>query len=78
MARSQLWQYFKDKGITQAEIAQKTGFTLIYINGMLNGRYPLSAGLTLAILQAYPETARFLMPGFVVEITTPAMESTTA
>lgn len=65
--RQALWQYLKDNGITQEEAARATGYTLNYINSVLNGRAPLNAAVREAFMLVYPDTAAFLLPRPIVE-----------
>ena len=63
MARSQLWQYLKDNGITQEQAARALGYTTNYTSGVLVGRHRLTRAVKMAFLEVYPETAVFLLPG---------------
>ena len=62
MSAAQLYQYFKDEGITPMEVAKKTGYQYNYIIAILNGRRELSDSARLRICRAYPNTAHFLVP----------------
>lgn len=62
MSRSQLWQYLKDNGITQEEAAERLGYNLNYLNGVLVGRRALTDGVRFRFVECYPETAVFLLP----------------
>lgn len=68
---AQLWQYLKDNGITQAEAAHKMGYTVNYLNNILNGNMPLTRSAKMAFIQTYPKTAAFLLP----QLTCPTQES---
>lgn len=61
MARSQLWQWLKDNGISQEQAARSVGFTVNYVNSMLRGHAPLSDSARLRFIEAYPETVAFLL-----------------
>ena len=61
MIGSQLYQFFKDKGVTPQEIAIQTGYSYGYIIELLRGTEPLTDGAKFRILDAYPETALFLL-----------------
>jgi len=61
MLEAQLWQFFKDEGITRQEMADKTGLAIGYIYNLLKGFDPLSASAKYKILSAFPETAMFLL-----------------
>ena len=63
MARSQLWQFLKDRGITQEQAAHALGYTTNYTSGVLTGRHRLTRAVKMAFLETYPETAAFLLPG---------------
>ena len=65
MARAQLWQYLKDAGITQEQAARRLGYTLNYLNSVLTGRKPLTPAVKMRFIEEFPETAEFLLPGFM-------------
>lgn len=62
MVRIQLWQWLKDKGITQEQAAHAMGYTLNYTNAVLTGREPLTRAIKMAFIETFPETANFLLP----------------
>ena len=61
MTRAQLFQYFKENGITMEEIAEKTGYSTLYLTNMFYGNDRLNDRMRYKILVAYPETAAFLL-----------------
>jgi len=61
MSNADLYQYFKDNGIALEEIGQKTGYSLMYLLHMLQGLEPLTDSARFKFIQAYPETASFLL-----------------
>lgn len=58
---AQLWQFFKDGGITVEDIAEKTGYTLVYIVNLMQGRAPVGDRAKFRIVKAFPDTAAFLL-----------------
>jgi len=62
MTEAQLWQFFKDAGVTRQEIAAATGLKLGYIYNLLNGSDPLTPSAKFKIMMAYPATQAFLLP----------------
>lgn len=67
MKNIQLRQWLKDNGVTQEEAARATGYTVNYVNAVVNGRYPLSGDAILKFVEVYPATAVFLLPQPVVK-----------
>ena len=61
MARAQLYQYFKDQGISPQQVADATGYTYNYVIELLRGTEPLTDAARFRFLKAYPPTARFLL-----------------
>jgi transcriptional regulator with XRE-family HTH domain len=61
MNNAQLYQHFKDNGITLEEIAEKTGYSLMYLLNMLQGHEPLTDSARFKFIRAYPKTAAFLV-----------------
>lgn len=72
MANAQLYQYFKDGGHTLSEVAHKTRYEYTYIVALLNGTKPLTDAARLRFVEAFPETARFLLPQAVINELTKA------
>ena len=64
--RAALWQWLKDAGITQEEAARACGYTVNYVNAVLNGREELTPGFRLRVMAVFPATAQFLLPAEVV------------
>lgn len=62
MTRAQLFQYFKDSGITMEEVAEKTGYSTLYLTNIFYGNDRLNDRMRFKILRAYPDTAAFLLP----------------
>ena len=58
---AQLWQFLKDEGITLDEVSQKTGYSLMYLLNMLKGHEVLNDKAKFRFIQAFPETANFLL-----------------
>ena len=63
MENSILFQWFKDEGIPIDEIAEKTGYNLVYLYNMFKGHEPLNAKAKFRIMEAYPGTQELLLNG---------------
>ena len=61
MTRAQLFQFFKDNGITTEELAEKTGYAPLYIANVLYGSAVLNDRMRFRIMQVFPATADFLL-----------------
>jgi len=57
----QLKQYFKDRGIRPAEVAESLGYAYTYVINMLNGDRHISDSARMRFVEGYPETAAFLL-----------------
>jgi transcriptional regulator with XRE-family HTH domain len=62
MANAQLYAYLKDQGFTLADIAERTGYNYTYLSEMLSGREKLSDAARFRFIEAFPDTAQFLLP----------------
>ena len=62
MARAQLYQYFKDKGLTLRDVSERTGYHYTYVSDLVNGSTPLTDSARFRFIKAYPETSLFLLP----------------
>ena len=71
MLQAQLYQYFKDQGITLVDIAAKTGYHYTYVSELMTGSTPLSASARLRFATAFPETAKFLLPELMAAVACP-------
>jgi len=58
---AELWMYFKNSGIPLEEISDKIGYSLGHLFNIMQGYKPLADGAKFKIIQAYPETAAFLI-----------------
>lgn len=58
---AQLWQFFKDAGITLEDIADKTGYALGYLVNLMQGRVPVGDRAKFRLIRAFPETAALLL-----------------
>ena len=65
MANAQLYQFFKDNGITLKEVAERTEYHYTYVSELLNGLTPLTDSARFRFVTAFPETALFLLPDSV-------------
>ena len=68
MSQSQLWQFFKDQGISLADIAQKTGYHYTYVSELLTGSTPLTESAKLRFVRAFPATIPFLLPELIAAV----------
>ena len=69
MARAQLYQWFKDNGISLREIAAATGYHYTYVSELLTGATPLTDGARMRFVETFPETAIFLLDASVLSAT---------
>jgi hypothetical protein len=60
---AQLWQYFKDEGITPKDVAERTGYALAYVYHLIQGFAPLNDKARFRMIQAFPDTADLLLNG---------------
>lgn len=58
---AQLWQFFKDEGITLEEISQRTGYALGYLLNLFQGWVHFSDRAKFRMIKAFPETGEFLL-----------------
>lgn len=68
MTAAQLWTYFKDNGHTIKDVSEKTGYAINYVYNLLNGSDPMNDRAKFRIMQAYPDTALFLLPPTVTPV----------
>lgn len=59
----QLKKFFKRKGITQAEIAERYGTTQAYINLLLNGKTPIGKSCAVKLHELYGLSVSWLLTG---------------
>ena len=62
MKASELWQYFRDKGVSLDDISSKTGYSFGYLLNLFQGRTPFSARTRYKFMAAFPETIKMLLP----------------
>ena len=62
MMRKQLRLFFKNRGISRREIAERTGLNEGYINNLFSGADPLTASASYKFMRAFSETQAILMP----------------
>lgn len=62
MTQAQLVQFFKENGVTPKDVANRTGYKPGYVYNVFRGYDKVSRSFCFAVLQAWPETAAFLLP----------------
>ena len=62
MTGKQLRLFFKSRGISRCEIAERTGLKEGYINNLFSGADPLTASASYKFMLAFPATREFLLP----------------
>lgn len=62
----QLKQWFTSRGYTIRVVAEALGYGYSQTEGVLNGRERLNDRFKWRVIETYPETALFLLPGAVV------------
>jgi len=63
---AQVYQYLKDQGLTAKEAARRIGLTYSYLVHVLRGTNRLTNSAKFKIMEAFPDTAKFLLPAIVV------------
>ena len=59
---TELYQFFKERGIPVTEVVERTGYAYPYACELLNGTTPLTDSARFRFIRAYPETAPILVP----------------
>jgi cyanate lyase len=61
MTQEQLIQFFKEKGVGVEKVAEATGYTPLYMTNLLYGYDRMNDRARFRIMQAFPDTAVFLV-----------------
>jgi len=61
MTERTLRSYFKSHGITARQIADRTGYDLTYLYGLLGGSERMTDSAKFRLIRAYPDLAVFFL-----------------